>query len=489
MEFVRRHALWIAVAAQALLLSPQLDLLPLWDDERFTLHTAAQQPSRIIRALRVDVHPPLYYFLVHAWLKLPLPGDDLTRVRALSALFALGSTLLFCLLWLRGLAWKHQALFLGLWILSPCVVLYARIARSYTLQLMLAVVAIRLAHDTLRSPRDVSRMAGYIVSAILLLYTHYLPGLALVAATLALGLWRRHWRHILALGLITLAYLPWIGVLGDAAILVGQARPYWLGANWLIESALKISYMFVAFHFGETAPLWGMALGLALIPSIGWALWKAWSSVPPSSLLLLLAVIGYLIASSWVSFPFVGARLLFLLPFYYVFLVRGFLALRMPGAVSYAVLIVIACGSLVSYYRKQDFLNKGYLVDFQQIGRSIEERSRGQEAFILLDHFSSSAGYYLHGPSFSHLAIIDNEHARERALEQLRAARPALAWYVHYTRPTSLHRLVENELSRDYTIQRHGFVPYSRLDRRAMELLGFQDPPAYLVEVLEFRRR
>ena len=489
MDLIRRHLLWLALAVQVLLMLPRLDLLPQWDDERHTLKTAGLPPARIVRAVQVDVHPPLYFFLVKAWWKLPLPGDRLVQTRALSVAATLAATVVFGRLWLRRLEWTRQALFLALWVASPCLVLYGRMARSYALQALVALVAIRYAVDWLREPENRRAEAGFAAFSALLLYLHYLPGLAVLASTTALGLWRGEWRRLRALGWIGLLYLPWIVTLVRTAGRVAEAEPYRVGGNWMLENALKLGYAFVAFQFGETVPVWAWAAALALLPAIGAALWRAWRrSAHAPTLFLALAGVGYFVAASWVSFAFVGARLLFLLPFYYLFLVRGLDMTRPVGVLTMVGLLAVAVGGLGSYYRKQDFLNKGYLVDFDQIGRDVLAQTAGESAYVLLDRFCSSAGYTLHGPSVQYLKTVTNAADLREALDGIARDWPARVWHVRYTRQAAVPDHLEPRLARDYQVVRHGYVPYSTLDRAAMRLIGFAAQPAYVVEAVEFRR-
>jgi hypothetical protein len=490
-QFAAKHLLWFAVSIQALLLGWHLDLLPRWDDELFTLRAASQSAPQIIRTVQAGVHPPLYFLLVHGWLRLPLPGSALLRARALSVLLALLATILFHRLWLRPLPLGRRALFLGLWVFSPFLVLYARMARSYTLQLLLALVAIRFACQWLRAPASRTTMAGYIATTAALLYTHYLPGLAIAAGTAVAGLWRRQWRQLGPLSCIALIYLPWVATLARAVQLVARSKPYWLLANAAAENALKLSYAFVSFNFGESIAVWAMIAGAILTPLILRALWQAWRVTPhPPMLFVLAAVVGYLVASSRVSFPFVAARLIFLLPFYLLFLVRG-LNLRAAGVTTYAGLFLISCAGLNSYYHKEDFLNKGYLVDFEEISRLVKEDSRGQIAFVLLDPYTSSAGYYLHGPNFPYDIEIPDDHDRlNRALAHIDQLHPTLTWCVRNSRDLTdggTYLQLEQRLSRDCTIERHFFVPYSRLDRKIMEWLDWTKRPTHVVEALEFR--
>ena len=494
MDFIKRYILVIALLMQALLLGWRLDLLPIWGDERYTLGTAAQMPRVILEALHVDVHPPLYYFLVKGWLSLPLPGDALGRARALSAIVALAATAAFYLLWLRRLPFSERALFLGLWVSSPFLTLYARIARSYTLQLLLTLIAIRMARDWLQSPVSRPRMIRYIVAEVILLYTHYLPGLAVAAGTACLGLWRRQWRHFAALAVMALAYAPWLGTLAATATLVAMTRPYHAVGDPLLEHLLKLGYAFLAFNFGETIPLWAAVVAAVLAPVLLWTLWNAWRQTKrPPVLFLLTALVGYFVAASWVSFPFVGARLLFLLPFYYLFLLRGIRWGSMSGKLIYAGLIATACGGLASYHLKQDFLNKGYLVDYAEIARLVREKSGAEQPFVLLDGYTASAGYYLHAPGFSSgVDFIDSPLASQRALEHVRHRRPKVIWYLRYARdltPERLHDHLLAELARDYVIRRYGFVPYSWLDRKVIQALGFAEAPTHVVQAVELLPR
>ncbi len=489
MDFVRRHLLGLALAVQAALLTPRLDLLPQWDDERYTLNTAGLPPGMLIRAVQVDVHPPGYFLLVKAWWKLPLPGDRLVRTRALSAAATLAATLLFHRLWLRRLEGSRQAVFLALWAASPCLVLYGRMARSYSLQMLVAIAAIRCAADWLRDSGNRRAEAGFAGFTALLLYIHYLPGLAVSAGAAALGLWRGEWRRWRAFACIAVLYLPWMATLLRTAGRVAQAEPYRVGGNWLVENALKLGYAFAAFQFGETAPLWAGVLGLALLPAIGAALWRAWKgSEHAPALFLTLAAAGYFVAASWVSFAFIGARLLFLLPFYYWFLARGLDVSRGTGKLVFAGWMAVAGGGLASYYRKQDFLNKGYLVDFDQIGREVLAATGGEPAYVLLDRFCSSAGYTAHGPNVQYLKILANDADLREALERIAAGRPDQVWHVRYTRQAAVPTDLEHELARDYHAVRHGYVAYSRLDRTAMRWLGLSSQPYYVVEAVEFRR-
>src|SRR5664279_3852213 len=147
----RVRTLLVFVVLQCVLYNINLKLLPMWGDETFTVETAAETPARILDIVREDIHPPLYFLLAHWWNRIPIGPDPLVRLRALSALLALLTTVFLDRRWLRDAPQDLRNWFLLFWTFSPCLLLYSRMARSYSMQVFFASVAIwyllRLAED------------------------------------------------------------------------------------------------------------------------------------------------------------------------------------------------------------------------------------------------------------------------------------------------------------------------------------------------------
>jgi hypothetical protein len=108
---------------QTCLLFHALDLLPVWGDELFTLKLAPHPVRDIIPIAQQDVHPPLYYLLLHAWQKLPLPWTGIAALRAFSSLWAVLATLLLDIFWTRPRKPFERWMALSLLVLSPCLLL------------------------------------------------------------------------------------------------------------------------------------------------------------------------------------------------------------------------------------------------------------------------------------------------------------------------------------------------------------------------------
>lgn len=187
-----------------------------WLDEAQTVAFAKQPISHLHGLLRTDGAPPLYYVLLHGWIK--AFGDGVWAVRSLSML---ASVLALPAAWLvarrlggdREFAWITVVLF----AVNPWLIRYAGEARMYSLvvlEVLLGMLAL------LRVRRRGDRLGTFALAfcAADLLYTHYWAQflLATVGAGLVLVAWRRPaerrfaGRALLGLALGALTFLPWV---------------------------------------------------------------------------------------------------------------------------------------------------------------------------------------------------------------------------------------------------------------------------------------
>lgn len=491
-----RYPLLLALLAQALLLFSRLDLLPYWTDEAFTLQTVPQSLIRIVAILAHDIHPPLYYFGLHFWQELPLPGSSIGRARAFSALWLLLATAVIHRCWLRPYSDSFRARFLLFWTLSPCLLLYGRMARSYSLQLLLGSLTIYAGCRLLKEPESRKSLAGYTAAAILLLYTHYVPGIAIPAAICLVGaaaILRRRRRELarpllLAHTLIFAAYLPWILIMADALARWGKRGDvYMASGNPFVEQVIKLSQWFITFGAGETFPAWGMWVAAFTLPCLALALWRARKPAEPWVwIVLCAALLGYVGVSRWVSFPFVPARLLFLFPFFLLLLTRG---LQRSNWLS-AALAVLWIGGIGAYFNRQGFLNKGYNLPVDQMAALINQGASNQD-LIVVDTCSSDPEAFVHLlRPHSSIVYLGDPQSADRIVQS--AARYPAIWYwrnTHDTCPGQANRQLEARLQRDFEVTRHMFIPYRWLERTFIKLMGWPEQPTHFYQVLSMRRR
>ena len=283
----------------------------LWYDEAFSLLYASLSPARMVYgtvtpvtgAGAADVHPLLYYFLLHGWMRVtgqsPFAARFLSVTLGMITVALLGRLAAWCFDREVGLAVMLLA------ALNPFHVSYSQEARMYGLLGLAAVAAAwgllralegefekgrrgreaggeAVADRLLPGRRFISHgrwWAFYAGAAALTLYAHNLGAFVLVALNL-LVLLRREWRrHLLALAVADLIALglfgPWL-----LGVLPGQLgflrRGYWLarpGAQELVRAL-----MFPTFTFYEPAPPWllglGLLTGLLILALLGLRVWR-----------------------------------------------------------------------------------------------------------------------------------------------------------------------------------------------------------------------
>jgi 4-amino-4-deoxy-L-arabinose transferase-like glycosyltransferase len=190
---------------------------PLWLDEANTVSIAGLPLSRIPDALRHDGAPPLYYVLLHGWIR--LFGTSDLAVRSLGGIIAVAT---FPFMWLAGRRVGGRP---GAWVAllllasSPFAVRYATEARMYSLVILLVVCGFLALSRVLERarPRLLDLAAVTIVTA-LLLYTHYwsIYLLVVVVCLLAWRMWSRPadrtaplWA-LVAMGVGCVLFLPWV---------------------------------------------------------------------------------------------------------------------------------------------------------------------------------------------------------------------------------------------------------------------------------------
>jgi hypothetical protein len=493
--FLRRYPLALFLPLQALLGFFHLGLFSPWMDEAGTLLTEHNSLSDVIRFASHDVHPPLFYLLLFAWQRLPLGLDWAVQARVLSIIFGLLATVALDRLWTSGLPERVRLSFLALWSLSPCLLLYTRMSRSYGLQVFLVVIAAAYLLRMVDVPGW--RNGGILASALLAtLYTHYAPGLALLgAAHVFLGL-RRRWLPLAALdAAVAVGYAPWIWRLAASLGSWGNHAPGYslTGRPWL-EFPVKLAYWAVSFTMGEAVPDPLLILGLVVLAAALWLVWAGAHQYPRTATLAgMLAVAGFVGVARWVSYPFVPARLLFLLPFFLLLLAAGAGVHRRAGNVVLGAMLLLSLSGDWCYFQRASFRNKQYPMPMREIAAQIRENSSADSSVILVDSANSdpTALEYALGPGHPFLQTTFPDTGRKLA-SRMADRRVRTVWFLrntHDVTPGALNTRFEEQVGAALTpTTTYYYQPYSLLERALMSALGTPEPPWYFHELLLFRR-
>lgn len=341
---------------------------PLWYDEAFSVFLAERDVTSIIRGTAVDVQPPLYYFLLHAWLAL---GENVFLMRWLSVAFSLLVVTLVYVLARRLFAERVARLAMFFTALAPFQIYHAQELRMYALfafgvLLYVYGIAQRLVPARPLSRRSVlSLVIGrwslvvrpwsfVLLGALIALYAHALAALTLVAANVY-WLFTRQWRAqinlLAAQAIALLVFAPWLWFVPTQV--AGIQRAYWTHAPQLAD-VLQLLLVFTT-HLPLPMPMLGVALfiTLAIFALATLELVRAFRCGAPRALGLMLAfalvppvlmfVLSYVMRPIFVPRGVIVSSLA-----YYILL--AYLAARAPRALPIALGVLIAVMTLPFYY-------------------------------------------------------------------------------------------------------------------------------------------
>ncbi len=176
-----------------------------WRDEAFSYLLAKQNILNIITITAKDFNPPLYYFLIHFWMK--LFGSSEISLRTVSLIF-FWLTIYVLYMILRdifNIPFKKILMYLFLAVINPLLIYYAFEARMYT---MLAFFATLSSYAFLKKRRGL-----FLISTILGLYTHYFMifvSVMQIVWHLILHRKRRNRRELYHFLTPLFFFLPWI---------------------------------------------------------------------------------------------------------------------------------------------------------------------------------------------------------------------------------------------------------------------------------------
>jgi len=230
----------------------------IWLDEAYSIHVSHENLSGIIDEASNDVHPPLYYFLLHYWMK--LFGDSERSARMLSAIFGILSLLLIYRL--TELLFDRQTALISTLFLafSHFNIEFSQETRMYSLLVMLALASVYF-FLKLFEGRSSRILVAYLASSILLMHTH-VYGLFIIAAenifflTLYFSsreLFKKVFkRWLLSETVLFLLFLPWLTVLARQVLRVRKGfwipRPTWneFKLTWItFAGSYKLTWLLV----------------------------------------------------------------------------------------------------------------------------------------------------------------------------------------------------------------------------------------------------
>jgi len=386
----------------------------LWNDEGTSVAVAQRDLATIARDAAHDIHPPLYYWLLHGWVRLLGTGE--AAVRSLSALLGVA---LVALIYALGRRLQPEG---GAWIgllaallaaVNPSQVYYSQEARMYMLVAFLAAAAV-LALVRFVESRSVAALAALVVLEAAGLYTHYsfifvvavvnLGYLLSLAGGSSGGMPRRADRGqvvgwIVAQVAVVLLYLPWLPT-ALRQVTSWPSPPPQVSFFQALADTWRWLVLGPTIETGQAVvPLLAAAF-LAVVGLLGWSrrlVWKlallaVWLAVPVVSVLAL-----GLYREAYLKFLLVASPPVMLL------LAAGTLGhgkqftrtvLHFAQVIAILLILVGTGVALRNYYVEPAYARD----DYRGIAAYIEALGRPSDAIVLNASGQQEVfGYYYHG--------------------------------------------------------------------------------------------
>lgn len=209
----------------------RIDYQSIWRDEGVSLHLAASSIPSILADRASDVHPPLYFILLHFW----------TRLAGSSELSARFCSLIFGVLLVPSLYFVTRKMFgtrtalitTAIAAFSPLYIVYSQEVRMYSMLPLLYLFVIYKLYQ-LAQGKGLTRRGWIELAAAegLCLYLHYFSVFAVAYANLFLAaLWLKHRRvnlrrwlasHVVA----ALSCVPWAWMVLECWMIKGPPKSY-----------------------------------------------------------------------------------------------------------------------------------------------------------------------------------------------------------------------------------------------------------------------
>lgn len=211
-----------------------------WRDEGFSYLMAKRGIWDMIRATAHDFNPPLYYLILHFWMK--IFGNSEVALRSLSLIFfAINIYIVFLFLQnILKVKGRRIWIYLLIFTLNPFLLYYAFEARMYSLVALLTTISFYYFFK--------KRQVNYVMFTILGLYTHYFFLLVIFTQIIYLTLFEKGkvFKKIKVFITPLLIFLPWLFYVLPA--LITRTTPFWMERVNLVDFLASLGILFTGYE-------------------------------------------------------------------------------------------------------------------------------------------------------------------------------------------------------------------------------------------------
>lgn len=418
-----RHKKWLFPGV--LILAGVLRIIALgsrgiWYDDAFSIFLSRQPLNLIVSGTAADTMPPLYYFLLHAWMTL---GQDVAYLRLLNVLLSLGIVALAYAL-MRRLFGEKEAVLTALFLaVSPMQIYHAQELRMYALMTLailgygwffvkilsgggiasarkdekqFALPALRLLRPKEPWPRTALRTrkgndmaadlqadskvyqgerrkegtwgnwAGLVICGALAMYSQNLSAFSLIAPDVYL-LARRKWKLLgrlvvaqLAIGLI---FSPWLVTLPEQIAKIQKA--FWTPRPGIVEIIQAILTFHTNLPLSEPLMYAAILVSLWVVFITAWEYWKNrwWDTSTQVLVAFLVVPPALMFVASYLMRPVFVPRAFLISAIAYLGLfarVAAHARVKVVGYFAAGMVVALGLASLPYQYTFQEFPRSDY---------------------------------------------------------------------------------------------------------------------------------
>lgn len=269
----------LAIAFAGFLYMQKIGDWSIWFDEAFSVALIRFNPMDLVLLTAVDVHPPLYYLALQAWVT--VLGDSETALRSLSVVCMLSAMWVGFILVRRCFGLRAAYLTLPFMVLSPFLLRYSQETRMYALATLITITAtyffVRANEDSKQSKKLWWTL--YVIFVIAGLYTHYYTGLIWIVHWVwhwylcrqtGAPFWNKTWKIVY--GIIFLAFLPWFFVFIKQFISIQFG--FWISPV-SHQTPLNIASTVLSYHQHSELNTWASVVFMATIAGLSLLFYRA----------------------------------------------------------------------------------------------------------------------------------------------------------------------------------------------------------------------
>ena len=383
----------------------------IWFDESYSVSIARHSFSEIWNITGHDVHPPLYYWILHIiWM---IFGDQniafrLFSVLAIAILGVLGYTHIR-----KDFGEKVGMLFSFLVYFLPVICIYSQEIRMYSLAYLLVTIMAIYAYRFYKSVKDKNAMKNqnknliiFAIFSILSCYTHYyaLATAGLINLILFIFLIKNVLKarkqkdldikdkkeiskplkkFIIAAIIQVILYIPWLLFLIEQMTRVGGGFWIQLNLNTLIEVPSFQFRVQTDSTINATAII-SLIVSILLYIYIGYRIYKAKKNkeeILPAviSIIIYITVIAAVLIISLIGSPILVGRYLLTLTGLYIFVFAFFMAKEKKKWVTGIICAVILILSFIGNYNT---IKNNYDTTNQEVMNFMEENIQKGDIII-----------------------------------------------------------------------------------------------------------